>query len=98
MMVHVDGRNAVVSPSEDPFGELGLLFFDPAEGSDVRAGRPPAGQDAWLAQPSCEGAAGSTSCTFTGASDRLIIRVDNVIVAAGGEEPPVIEVRFEARR
>ena len=39
MMVYTDGSTATVSPFEDPFGEAGFLFFEPAEGSELAADR-----------------------------------------------------------
>lgn len=39
MMAYVEGAGATVSPFEDPFGDAGFVFFDPAEGSAVEASR-----------------------------------------------------------
>lgn len=53
--------------------------------ADLLAARPWSADDGWGDQATCEGAAGSTYCTWTGASAQLTIRVANE--QGSGAEP-----------
>jgi hypothetical protein len=46
--------------------------------------------------PRCEGAAGSTACTWTASREEIVLRVDNA-AAAARQRHAVFEARFEAR-
>jgi hypothetical protein len=70
---------------------LRQLSTDPAY--EVLTGRPPAAEDGWAPEPSCEGAAGSTYCQWSGTDENLILRVGNEAVANG--EVALLEARFE---
>jgi hypothetical protein len=59
---------------------------------EVLSTRLPSEDDGWGA-PSCEGAAGSTYCSWTGVGERLVLRVANEAASRG--EPAVIEATFE---
>jgi hypothetical protein len=63
---------------------------------DVLAARPPATDDDWGAA-TCEGAAGSTICSWSGAGAVLALRVDNAAAAAGAPDA-VVEARFSPRQ
>jgi hypothetical protein len=60
---------------------------------DVLTQRAPRDTDEWAAEPRCEGAAGSTYCTWQGGDEALVLRVGNAAVNAG--EPALVEARFD---
>jgi hypothetical protein len=59
---------------------------------DLLTARPPRAGETWTG-PSCEGAAGSTYCSWSSSDADLVIRVGNE-AAAGGEERAVTEAFF----